>query len=97
MCGTMPLTRLLAMVIHVWTRRCMDLFRRFACTAAKKLGVDPNRAVVVEDAISGVIAGSSGNFGLVIGVDRANQAQKLKEYGADVVVDDLDQVLLTSS
>src|SRR4029453_13536087 len=37
-------------------------------TAAQRLGVEPTRAVVVEDAISGVQAGRSGNFGLVVGV-----------------------------
>jgi beta-phosphoglucomutase-like phosphatase (HAD superfamily) len=38
--------------------------------AAEELGVDPARAVVVEDAVSGVAAARAGNFGLVIGVDR---------------------------
>src|SRR5215469_11304497 len=33
---------------------------------AKLLGVEPRRAVVIEDALSGVEAGSNGNFGLVI-------------------------------
>jgi HAD superfamily hydrolase (TIGR01509 family) len=35
--------------------------------AAKLLGVEPARAAVIEDAISGVQAGSNGNFGFVIG------------------------------
>ena len=38
--------------------------------AARRLGVEPGRAVVVEDAIVGVQAGRAGGFGLVIGVDR---------------------------
>jgi beta-phosphoglucomutase family hydrolase len=38
--------------------------------AAKLLGVEPTRAVVLEDALSGVEAGSAGRFGLVIGVAR---------------------------
>ena len=63
-------------------------------TAARKLNVSPDRAVVVEDAISGVIAGKKGGFGLVIGIDRASQSEKLKEHGADVVVRDLAQVSL---
>jgi HAD superfamily hydrolase (TIGR01509 family) len=33
--------------------------------AAKLLGIDPARAVVIEDALSGVEAGHNGNFGLV--------------------------------
>jgi alpha,alpha-trehalase len=57
--------------------------------AARRLGVDAARAVVVEDALSGVEAGHRGGFGLVIGVDRLGQAEALREHGADVVVDDL--------
>jgi HAD superfamily hydrolase (TIGR01509 family) len=38
--------------------------------AAKLLGVEPVRAVVIEDALSGVEAGAAGRFGLVIGVAR---------------------------
>jgi beta-phosphoglucomutase-like phosphatase (HAD superfamily) len=45
--------------------------------AAKLLGVEPARAVVIEDAISGVQAGSNGNFGLVIGVARKGNDEEL--------------------
>src|ERR1700757_3552398 len=38
--------------------------------AARLLGVEPTRTVVIEDAISGIRAGVNGNFGLVIGVAR---------------------------
>ena len=62
-------------------------------TAAKQLGVDPSRAVVVEDAISGVQAGRAGAFGLVVGVDRHHDADALKENGADIVVTDLGDML----
>lgn len=61
--------------------------------AASRLGVAAERAVVVEDAISGVQAGRSGGFGLVIGVDRTGDAAALKENGADVVVADLGELL----
>ena len=61
--------------------------------AAKLLGVEPRRAVVVEDAISGVQAGSSGNFGLVIGVARKGNAEELRQHGANVVVNDLDELV----
>jgi beta-phosphoglucomutase family hydrolase len=61
--------------------------------AAKLLGVEPRRAVVVEDAISGVEAGSSGNFGLVIGVARKGNAAELKQHGANVVVNDLGELV----
>jgi alpha,alpha-trehalose phosphorylase len=61
--------------------------------AADILGVEPARAVVVEDALAGVAAGRAGNFGLVIGVNRVGQAKELAEHGADLVVDDLGELL----
>lgn len=60
---------------------------------AKALGVGPSEAAVFEDALSGVRAGRAGNFGYVVGVDRANQADALREHGADVVVTDLADLL----
>lgn len=60
--------------------------------AARRLGAEPARAVVVEDAIAGVQAGRAGQFGYVIGVDRREQAQALRNAGADVVVTDLAQI-----
>lgn len=61
--------------------------------AAKALGVPPARAVVVEDAISGVQAGASGNFGLVIGVARHGNADEMKRHGAHIVVADLGELI----
>lgn len=58
-------------------------------TASDNLGVKYDRAIVVEDAVSGVQAGSKGRFGLVIGVARENNAHELKANGADFVVEDL--------
>jgi beta-phosphoglucomutase family hydrolase len=60
--------------------------------AAKALGVRPARAVVIEDAISGVEAGANGRFGLVIGVARHGNAEELKRHGAHVVVADLGEL-----
>jgi len=60
--------------------------------AAEQLDAEPKRAVVVEDAISGVQAARSGGFGLVIGVARKGNAQALKENGADIVVESLDEL-----
>ena len=60
--------------------------------AARRLGVAPPRAVVVEDAEAGVEAGHRGGFGLVIGVDRSDHAAALRGHGADVVVKDLGEV-----
>ena len=61
--------------------------------AAKLLGVEPIRTVVLEDAISGVEAGSNGNFGLVIGVARKGNAEELKRHGAHLVVEDLGELV----
>ena len=61
--------------------------------AARQLGVDARRAIVVEDAIAGVQAGKRGGFGLVIGIDRAGNADALRSQGADLVVRDLEELL----
>lgn len=61
--------------------------------AAELLGVAPGRAVVLEDAISGVQAGRAGGFGLVVGVDRGGAAEALAANGADIVVNDLTVLL----
>ncbi len=61
--------------------------------AAAAMGVDPAHAAVFEDALAGVAAGRAGGFGFVVGVDRADQADALREHGADVVVDDIGELL----
>ncbi|WP_448612722.1 HAD family hydrolase [Modestobacter sp. URMC 112] len=60
---------------------------------ARAVGVPPAQAAVFEDALSGVAAGRAGDFGYVVGVDRVGQAAALAERGADVVVQDLDELL----
>ena len=60
---------------------------------ARRLGVAPEHAVVFEDAQAGVAAGHAGRFGHVVGVDRVGQREALLEHGADVVVDDLSELL----
>jgi beta-phosphoglucomutase family hydrolase len=61
--------------------------------AAEALGMTAAESAVYEDALSGVEAGRAGEFGLVVGVDRVGQAEALKEHGADVVVEDLAELL----
>jgi len=60
--------------------------------AARRLGIEPARAVVVEDTIAGVACGRAGHSGCVIGVDRRGQSHALHEADADVVVTSLAQV-----
>lgn len=61
--------------------------------AAARLGVAPQRAVVIEDAVAGVQAGRSGDFCFVVGVARHGNGQALREHGAHVVVTDLADLL----
>jgi len=60
---------------------------------ARAVGVEPAQGAVFEDALAGVEAGRAGGFGHVVGVDRAGQADALREHGADVVVTDLAELL----
>jgi beta-phosphoglucomutase family hydrolase len=61
--------------------------------AARMLDVPAAQAAVFEDALAGVAAGHAGKFGCVVGVDRVGQAEALREHGADVVVQDLGELL----
>jgi beta-phosphoglucomutase family hydrolase len=60
---------------------------------ARRLRVEPHEAAVFEDALAGVQAGKAGGFGFVVGVNRANQREQLLKHGADIVVDDLSELL----
>jgi beta-phosphoglucomutase family hydrolase len=60
---------------------------------AEALGVSAAEGAVFEDALAGVAAGRAGNFTWVIGVDRVGQAEALLQAGADVVVQDLSELL----
>jgi beta-phosphoglucomutase family hydrolase len=60
---------------------------------ARALGLTAAESVVYEDALAGVEAGRAGRFGYVVGVDRVGQAEALKAHGADVVVEDLAELL----
>ncbi|MDQ3912028.1 MAG: HAD-IA family hydrolase [Actinomycetota bacterium] len=62
--------------------------------AARMLATPPERAVVIEDAVSGIRAGRGGGFGLVIGVARHDDPGSLRKSGADVVVCDLAELSL---
>jgi alpha,alpha-trehalase len=60
--------------------------------AAHQLAVQPQQAMVIEDAVAGVEAGHQGQFGLVIGVNRNSKGESLQQHGADVVVKDLGEL-----
>ncbi|MFN3422080.1 MAG: HAD family hydrolase [Armatimonadota bacterium] len=60
-------------------------------TAAQKVGVPPERCVVFEDAIAGVIAAKSGGMKCVA-VTTTNPKGALVEAGADLVVDSLVEI-----
>ncbi len=62
--------------------------------AARQLRVKPERAVVIEDAVSGVQAGRAGNFGLVIGVARTGGKEDLLKNGAHMAVEDLSEIFV---
>ncbi len=65
--------------------------------AARSVGEPPERLAVFEDALSGVEAGRAGLFSLVVGVDRSGQRDALLEHGADLVVEDLSELLPAES
>lgn len=60
-------------------------------TAAKRLGVPPERCIVFEDAIAGVIAAKRGGM-KCIAVTTTNPRDALVEAGADLVVDSLAEL-----
>jgi beta-phosphoglucomutase family hydrolase len=60
---------------------------------ARALGVQPREGAVFEDALAGVQAGRAGGFGFVVGVDRVGQRDALLAHGADIVVEDLAELL----
>jgi alpha,alpha-trehalose phosphorylase len=61
--------------------------------AARRLGAEPDRAIVIEDALAGVAAGRAGGFGLVVGVARTADPGELRSAGAHMVVRDLEEML----
>jgi len=61
-------------------------------TASDNLGVSYKKAIVIEDAVSGVNAGKRGGFGLVLGIAREGNEEELLKNGADIVVTDLSEL-----
>lgn len=59
---------------------------------ARRLDVEPSRAVLFEDALAGVEAGKRGGFGCVIGIDHGKQREALRQHGADIVIESLREI-----
>jgi beta-phosphoglucomutase-like phosphatase (HAD superfamily) len=64
-------------------------------TAAEELGVEPQAAFVVEDAVSGVQAAKAGGFA-ALGVARHDDEALLSDADADIVVATLDEIDLAA-
>ena len=60
--------------------------------AAHRLGSEPSRVILLEDALAGVEAGKRGGFGRVVGIDHGQQPEALRQHGADVVIKTLREV-----
>ncbi len=67
-----------------------DIFR----AACDNLEVEYKKAIVVEDAVSGVQAGAKGNFGLVLGIAREDNREELRKNGADRVIRDFSEITI---
>ncbi|MFW6081816.1 MAG: beta-phosphoglucomutase family hydrolase [Desulfosalsimonas sp.] len=74
--------------LHLKGKPAPDIF----IAACDQLKVDPMRAVIVEDAVSGVQAGRNGGFGMVIGVAREIDPSVLLQHGADRVVRGMEEI-----
>ncbi len=74
--------------LNLWGKPASDMF----IEASRRLNAAVDRSIVFEDAVSGVEAGRRGGFGLVVGIDRNENKEKLKEYGADIVVKDISEI-----
>lgn len=61
--------------------------------ACAQLGIDPRRAAAFETSTAGVLAARAAGVGLVVGVDRGGESELLRASDADVVVQDLTDLL----
>ena len=64
---------------------------------ARRLNIQPSRAILFEDALAGVEAGKRGGFGCVVGMDHGQQREALRQRGADVVIKSLREVHVEQS
>ena len=74
---------------HLRGKPAPDMF----LAGARALGIETTEGAVFEDALAGVQAGRAGAFGFVVGVDRVRQREALLAHGANIVVEDLAELL----
>ncbi len=92
-CGDVPTLETLA-AVDLLRRHAPDLkVRVINVVNLMKLQPSSEHPHGLSDHISGVQAGFSGNFGLVIGVARKGNAEELKQQGAHLVVSDLGELV----
>lgn len=75
--------------LHLRGKPAPDIFLK--CLSQLRPGADPHYSGIAEDAISGVAAGHTGGFGLVLGVDREKKGE-LAKNGANWVISDFHQI-----
>jgi len=61
----------------------------------RRLGLEPPRTAVFEDAIAGVQAGRAGGFGMVVGINRGSHRGALRSNGATVEVRDIAELTVS--
>jgi beta-phosphoglucomutase family hydrolase len=74
---------------HLASKPAPDVFAE----GVRMMGLDAARTAAVEDAISGVASASAAGCGLVVGVDRGVGESDLVDAGADIVVQDLEELV----
>jgi trehalose 6-phosphate phosphatase len=75
--------------LHLRGKPEPDIFLQ--CLSQLVPNPDPHKAGIVEDAISGVMAGHRGHFALVVGVDRKKNGE-LARNGANWVINDFSEI-----
>lgn len=60
--------------------------------AARRLGVRPDRCVVIETTSAGITAARDGGFGLIVGIASCGQGTEQRAADADVVITDMAEI-----
>jgi trehalose 6-phosphate phosphatase len=63
--------------------------------AAQLLNIEPDQCMVVEDAPAGIEAAKKGNFAITVGIARNSNQTLLKNAGADIVLNHMDNLNIT--